>query len=453
MTRTPSPEDLEKANDTPPSTVFGEQLTKTESQGAPPEVPQGALRKIVIMSVLCSAQFFDIFNAVSSIACLPKLGEDLGFTPGALQWVLSAYTLTFAAFMVSAGRISDIYHPKPVFCAGYMLVGIMSVLCAVSVHPIMLLVFRAVQGIGAALTIPSAIAMIVQNFPDPEEQGRALSIFGAFGAVGNVIGFVLGGVLTARVNWRWVYYLVAIIVIPFAVLSFFALPKHSLPSVEGRRGLDWPGVATLTAGLILFVYAISDANDVGWGKPQIIVTLILSVVFIIGFFFVERFVKDPAVPPSIWSNQNFTPLFLYTWSVYWFLMGSELQLVLIFQDLFGWSPLSAAVHCIPIGVSGGISAYLTGVISPYIPRRILLVLGQLFMAVGVILFALVDSPDKYWSHVFPGMIVGMCGLALGYVGANIAIMAGARPGEEGVVGAMMNTAFQLGATIGLAGAY
>lgn len=120
-----------------------------------------------------------------------KIGEGLDFAPGALQWIISAYTLTFAAFMVSAGRLSDIYHPKPIFCIGYIIVGVFSILCGVSIHPIMLLVFRAVQGIGAAMTIPSSIAMIVRNFPEPDEQGRALAIFGAFGAIGNAVGFVL----------------------------------------------------------------------------------------------------------------------------------------------------------------------------------------------------------------------------------------------------------------------
>jgi len=177
---------------------------------------------------------------------------------------------------------------------------------------------------------------------------------------------------------------------------------------------------------------------------------VLSIVFLAGFFFIERIVKDPVVPPSTWRNKNFLPLFFYTWSIYWFLNASEILLIQVFQDLFNWSPLSAAVHCIPIGVAGGITAYTTGIAAPYIPRRVLLIGGQIFPAIACVLFALADTPIKYWSHVLPGMIVGMIGLAMGYVGANISIMAGAREGQEGVVGAVMNTAFQVGATIGVA---
>ncbi|KAF8520827.1 major facilitator superfamily domain-containing protein [Gautieria morchelliformis] len=422
--------------------------------GEPSSQPLESLkgfRKAFMLFFLCSAQFFDIFNAVSTIIALPEISKDLHFFPGALQWVVSAYTLTFATFLLFAGRLSDIYYPKLVFSLGYFAVGVFSILCAVSVHPIMLLVFRAMQGIGAAMTFPSALAMIMQHFPDSKEQGSALAIFGAFGAVGNVTGFILGGVLTARVSWRWIFYLVAIIIIPFSILSFIFLPNSSVSAKARQRRLDWQGVVALAGGLILFVYALSDGNNVGWKKPQIFVSLVFSVIFVVSFFLIERSVKDPAVPPRIWSNQNFLPLFLYSWSIYWSLNASELQLIQIFQDLWGWSALSAALHCIPIGVAGGVVSYLTGAFALHVPRRVLLIGGQLGMLVGTLLFALADSPAKYWSHIFPGMIIGLVGLAMAYVAANIFIMAGSRKGEEGVVGAMMNTAFQLGATVGLAG--
>lgn len=230
-----------------------------------------------------------------------------------LQWVLAAYTLTFGSMQVPAGRLSDLYHHKPIFTAGYLCVGVFSILSGVSVHPIMLLVFRAVSGIGAAMTIPSAIAMIVINFPDPKEQARALGLYGAAGAVGNSIGFVIGGVLTAGASWRWVFHLIGIATIPFAVLSWFFLPRTPTTAPTVKRGIDVPGIAILTGGLILFVYAISDGGEAGWGSPQIIATLVLSVAFFVAFFFVERYVKDPAIPPRTWFNKNFAVMFFYSW--------------------------------------------------------------------------------------------------------------------------------------------
>lgn len=176
----------------------------------PPREPLKGFRKFVLMVLLCCAQFFDIVNASCATVALPtvsvpisdcllhdlnissmQIAKDLNFSPGAIQWVLSAYTLTFASFLVSAGRLTDIYNPKLIFCAGFLTVGIFSVLCAVSVAPVMLLVFRAIQGLGAALTLPSAIAMIVTNIPEPNEQAQALAIFGASGALGMVAGGIL----------------------------------------------------------------------------------------------------------------------------------------------------------------------------------------------------------------------------------------------------------------------
>lgn len=242
-----------------------------------------------------------------------QIGLDLNFTLGMLQWVLAAYTLTFGAFQVPAGRLSDLYHPKPVFVIGYLMVGLFSILCGVSVQPIMLLVFRAISGIGAAMTIPSAIAMIVYTFPEPKEQSRALGLYGAAGAVGNSIGFVLGGVLTAKASWRWVFYLIGIVTIPFAVAAWFLLPKTTSHEPKPKRSIDIPGIVILTGGLILFVYAVSDGGVAGWGSPQIITTLVLSIAFFAGFLVVERFVKDPAIPPRIWFNKNFAVMFFYSW--------------------------------------------------------------------------------------------------------------------------------------------
>ncbi|GJJ13376.1 hypothetical protein Clacol_007628 [Clathrus columnatus] len=405
--------------------------------------PLSGIKKAILLCLLCSAQFFDIFNAVSVIIALPEISDALHFPPGALQWVVSAYTLTFAATFLLAGRLTDIYHAKPIFCIGYLMVGILSILCAVSVNPIMLLIFRAIQGIGAALTFPSALAMIIQYFPEKHEQSRALAIFGGFGAIGNVIGFILGGVLTARTSWRWIFYLVAIIVTPFSVVSFFVLPKSASKQENRGRKLDWQGVVALSGALVLFVYGLTDGNNGGWKRPQIIVTLVFSVVFLAGFFIIEYTVSDPAIPPKTWRIHNFLPLFVYCWS-------AEIQLIQVFQDLWGWSAIKAAVHCIPIGISGGISTYIAGYLALYIPKKLLLLGGQVFMAIPAILFSLADTPDKYWSHILPGMIIATIGLATAYVAANVFILSNAPKGQEGVISAMMNTAFQLGATVGLA---
>ena len=177
----------------------------------------------------------------------------------------------------------------------------------------MLLVFRAVSGLFAAMTVPSSISILVQTFPDPKEKADVLGIFGASGAIGNCVGLVIGGVLSARVSWRWIYYIIAICIIPFSIASIWVLPSDVQKKSNMKRGLDLPGITVLTAAIILFVYAISDANTSGWGSPQIVTTLVLSIILFGVFFIVERFVKDPSLPPKTWRNKNFAVMFVYSW--------------------------------------------------------------------------------------------------------------------------------------------
>ncbi|KAF8995169.1 major facilitator superfamily domain-containing protein [Cyathus striatus] len=408
------------------------------------------LRRNLILLILCLAQFFDIFNAASAIVSLPKISEDLQFSAGTIQWILSAYSLTFAAFMLVAGRIADIIHPKPVFTIGFLVIGLLAIPVGASVNPIMAIIFRAIQGIGAAMNIPSAMALINMNITDPNERSRAYAIFGGVGAIGNVCGLVIGGVLTAQASWRWVFYLLAIAVTPLAAISWFILPPHKKPELETPRSIDWAGVSSLTAGLILFVFALTEGSAAGWGSARVIATLVLSVVLLGAFGVIERIVKDPAFPSRTWTNKNFTPMFFYAWSIYWYVFVVEMQLVEIFNTLWGDSALIAAVRCVPMGLSAGISTPLASYVTTKVPRRIVLIGGQVLALISVILFALADTKDKYWSHVVPGMIIGMVGLIHSYVGCTTVVMDGARKGEEGVVGAVMNTAYQVGATIGLA---
>ncbi|KAK7469999.1 hypothetical protein VKT23_001434 [Stygiomarasmius scandens] len=407
-------------------------------------------RKNLVLGVLSGAQFFDIFSACAAIVALPSLQVDLDFAEGTIQWILSAYTLTLASFMLISGRISDIFHPKPVFIVGFMVIGLLSIPIGASVNPIMAIVLRAAQGIGAAMNIPSAMALITMTFSE-SERGRAYSIYGASGALGGCLGLIIGGIVASKASWRWVFYIFAIIVIPFAVISWFILPGAPPPDEEHhKKSLDWPGVASLTAGLILFVFAISDGSASGWNTARVIAPLVISIVIIGAFLFIERIVKDPALPPRTWTNKNFTPLFFYGWTLYWWLFGSEMQLVQIFTALWKTSSLSAALRCLPLGISGGFSSYLAGIIVPEFPRRVVLVGAQLFMCIGSILFALADNESRYWSYIVPGMILGMIGVGFGYVASTITVMEGCRKGEEGVVSAVMYTSYQMGATLGLA---
>jgi hypothetical protein len=247
-----------------------------------------------------------------------------------------------------------------------------------------------------------------------------------------------------------VFYLLAILIIPFSAVSWFVLPGGSSSAEKTKKSLDWPGVTSFTVGLILFVFAISEGSISGWASPRVIAPLVISIFAFGAFLVIERIVKDPALPPRTWTNKNFTPLFFYGWSIYWWVFAAQMQWVEVFTSLWGISTLSAALRCLPLGIAGGTTAYLTGIFAHKVPRLVLLVSGQVLMGVGSILFALADDKSKYWSHVVPGMIIGMFGLGVAYVACTIVVMEGTRKGEEGVVSAVMYTSYQVGATLGLA---
>ncbi|KAF8896080.1 major facilitator superfamily domain-containing protein [Infundibulicybe gibba] len=398
--------------------AIDEKLKAAASVVAPE--PLSPIRKMLVLAILSGAQFFDVFNACSAIVSLPQMATDLQFEEGTVQWILSGYTLTFAAFMLVSGRLGDIFHPKPIFSAGFLVIGLLSIPIGASVNPIMAIVFRALQGIGAAMNVPAAVAMISIYFTESKERDRAYAIYGAAGAVGNVTGLILGGILTSTASWRWVFYLVAIAMVPASVLSWFILPAYQLTPKSERRSIDWPGVICLTIGLISLY--LPYQKEVRWNSPRVIATLVLSVVLLAAFFFIERVVKDPAFPPSTWSNKNFTPCFST--------LGASTGRVAHFSTV--------SLPSLPSPRDYGWNYVLPhGHICSRVPRRLLLLMGQVFMGVSAVLFALGgDTPEKYWSYIVPGMI--------------IVVMEGARPGEEGVVGAVMYTAYQLGATIGLA---
>ncbi|KAF4600239.1 hypothetical protein EYR40_007351 [Pleurotus pulmonarius] len=410
----------------------------------PEEQALSRARKLVVLGVLCLAQFFDVFIGNAVVVSLPSVtwggpalysqcppmdplsvhahirvfhadrGESIGYLPPEAD-ILSRFPLH-----------RDIQHPS-----GHQ---------------------RAPHN-GAAMNVPSAIAMIRTTCPDPVERSAAYAAYALAGTVGNVSGFVIGGVLTARTSWRWIHFLIAIMVIPAAGAAWFLLPTHMMPAKSQRRGIDIPGVVLLTSGLILFVYAISDGAEAGWGSPQVVTTLVLSVIVVASFFVTEKFTKNPALPSKTWTNKNFTPLFFYAWSPYWWCLSSQLQLVNVFMNLWHDSPLIAAVRCIPIGVAGGIASFLAGRYAPRLNPKHMLVCSQALMALGSVLFALAGGEKaeaRYWSYIFPGMVIGMFGLAGAYVGCTTMVMGGAREGEEGVVGAVMYTAYQVGATLGFA---
>ncbi|KAJ3284792.1 hypothetical protein HK104_009769 [Borealophlyctis nickersoniae] len=442
--------DLEKSATAAPSSY-------TVTQEAVPISPSvSRLRRYLLLSIFCCAQFLDIFNVSGVIIALTGIGQALQMTISELNWIVNAYALTFAAFLLFAGRVSDLYGPRLVFVLGFAIVGLGSLISGFSDNSAMIIVFRALSGIGASMTIPSATSLIVSLFPGREEQGMALTIFGMTGALGNVLGLIIGGILVDLLTWKWVFFLAAIISLPLSTATFFLLPRTTTDSSSPRpplKRLDFGGTLILAVALILFVFALISGNEPeGWTAPRVLVTLVISGLLFPAFLVWEyRMEQEDAILPSAtWFLPNFTLLFFVSLSLYFWWSSSLVSLTTVMQEVFRWSPLNTAVHFLPLGIAAATISILTPILSTRFHVKSILIAGLAAAAVGAALLAqATNDPGTYWPFMFTGMVVGSAGCSAAFVSTNIAMIQSAPPSSAGVVGGVFNSALQVGTALGV----
>ncbi|KAH8105286.1 MFS general substrate transporter [Cristinia sonorae] len=429
-------------------------------------------RKYALLLIFCLAQFMDAVNNSALFPAIPIIMETFGITESESSWIISAFQLTFASFLLiiwlvssadaferQSGKISDVYNPKYAFITGFAVLGIFSLAAGFVKAKIALIVIRALSGIAASLTIPSALTLLVNVFPDPTEQARAIGVFGGCGAIGNISGIILGAIFVQYADWRWVFWFVALIAIPVAGLCVVLIPNprsesRGLAGTSGYarwRSLDMVGVSILTAALILFIYAVTSGSTSGWGTAGILAPLIISIVMVFAFFFYET--KIPAsiaaVPPRTWFLPNFAVLFGVALLPYLWWVTSFTIFPTLWQSYYHWSAISVALRMIPMGVFAFAISF-TGALSRFTSPKYILLPAQVLILTATILLRFGDAPDKYFSFILPGFILGTSGCMLTYTHANIAIFRTSPASMAGTVGAIYNGALQLGSAVGLA---
>lgn len=265
-------------------------------------------RGAVILLCTCGAQLMDnVFMTGVNIA-LPAIQKEFDVPSGDLQWLISAYTLTFGGFLLLSGVLADRYGRRIIFCAGMALLSVWTLADGVATSFIQLAIFRALQGIGAAVTVPSAVG-IISNYFVTKDRTLALTIFGAAGAVGFCLGLIFGGFLTSSLGWRYVFYISMCVTSLLGILGWLVLPKDRIDG-QTRPKLDFAGAGLSTAGLILLSFVLSSGGEYGWGKAFIIVLLVVSVGMIVLFTWVEKKVANPIMPLSLWKLENFAALWI-----------------------------------------------------------------------------------------------------------------------------------------------
>jgi EmrB/QacA subfamily drug resistance transporter len=405
--------------------------------------------KGLALLLLCVAQFVVVLDASIVNVALPSIGSDLNFKESDLPWVVNSYTLFFGGFLLLGGRLADYLGRRRMFIAGLVLFSVASLAGGLSQSAIMLVIARAVQGLGAALVSPAALSIVTTTFSEGAERNKALGVWGAVAGSGGAAGVLLGGVLTDSLGWQWVLFVNLPIGIAAAVAATRILVESHADVDE--RAFDVAGAITVTAGLALFVYALLDANNAGWGSTQTVALIAASIVLLGAFVGIERRARQPLVPFAIFRLRT-----LRGADVVGLLIGMSLFSMFFFislymQQVLGYGPMKAGVAYLPLAL---LIIFSAGAASQLVTRlgfKPTLITGMLFVAAGLLWFSQVSAPGgSYVGDVlFPSMLAAI-GLGMSFVPVTIAAVTGTTPGEAGLASGLINTSQQVGGALGLA---
>jgi EmrB/QacA subfamily drug resistance transporter len=399
--------------------------------------------------VLCLGDLMIVLDVTIVGVALPSIREDLGFSETSLAWVVNAYLLTFGGFLLLGGRLGDLFGHRRLFVIGITLFTLASLGCGLAGSQEFLIGARAVQGLGAAVVSAVALSLIVTLFTEPSERAKAMGVFGFVAAGGGSIGVLLGGILTDALDWHWIF----LVNVPIGV-AVFALTLALIPSARGQTlagRIDVAGAVSVTAALMLAVYAIVNGNEQGWTSARTLGVLAGSAALMALFLAIESRVSAPLVPLGLFRRRNIAisnvvgVLWAAAMFAWFFLSALYLQLVL------GYSPLQVGLAFLPANLimaffSLGISAKLVlrfGIRPP-------LAVGLGLAAAGLLLFARAPVDGNFVVDVLPSMILLGLGAGMAFNPVLLAAMSDVEESQAGLASGVVNTAFMMGGALGLA---
>ncbi|AMP12169.1 H+ antiporter-2 family protein [Collimonas arenae] len=406
-------------------------------------------RRWLALIVLCLGVLMIVLDTTIVNVALPSIKTDLRFSDTSLAWVVNAYMLTFGGFLLLGGRLGDLYGHRRLFLIGIALFTLASLACGLSGTQGFLLAARAVQGLAGAVVTAVALSLIMDLFTEDGDRAKAMGVYGFVCAGGGSLGAMLGGVLTASLSWHWIF----LVNLPIGIVVII-LSRRLLPAALGQvlsRHLDVFGAITVTAALMLAVYAIVNGNQAGWTSYRTLGQLALAVALLAAFLVIETRVHTPLMPLRLFQLRNVAVanavgvLWAAAMFAWFFLSALYLQLVL------GYNPLQVGLAFLPANLimavfSLGISAKLVmrfGIRRP-------LAIGLLMAACGLLLFARAPVDGHFIADVLPGMIVLGLGAGIAFNPVLLAAMSDVAPSESGLASGVVNTSFMMGGALGLA---
>ncbi len=408
-------------------------------------------RKWFILAAICVAQFMVVLDIAVVNVALPSIRTDLNFSVESLQWVLSAYAIFFGGFLLLGGRLADVLGRRRLFMIGLVLFAGASLVCGFAWSEASLITFRCIQGLGGALLSPAALSILVTTFAEGRERNLALGVWGGIAGSGAAAGTLLGGLLTSAFGWQWIFFINVPIGAALIGLSPFLLPgAREQGERRGWRGFDIPGAVTATAGLMLLVYGLTRATQIGWSAAETITLLAVSAGLLLSFVVIELRARHALLPLRILSLA--TPRAA---NIVGFLIGASLfsqffLLSLYMQQVLHYSALKTGVAYVATTFLSVLFAMVAQALVNRVGTRIVLPIGLGLIMVATLLYTRLPVNGSYVANLLPGFVLAGVGLGLAFVPDSIAALTGARAREAGAASGLINTSQQIGGAVGLA---
>ncbi|KAH6904499.1 major facilitator superfamily domain-containing protein [Coprinopsis sp. MPI-PUGE-AT-0042] len=445
-------------NDLPLASSYTKPEETDESQPPEPTYPPVWKQWLILMTTSL-AVLVDVMTGSALFVVLGHIARDIDLSGAEGSWILTAYFITFAAFLMSAGRLADLSSAGWVFNIGIGIVAVLNLILSFLSNPIVFLVLRALQGIAAAMTIPSSYNITVRTFPEGPRRNQAIAILGLVASVSYSIGVIIGG-LFEQASWRWLFRMISFMAVLATVASLAFVPKQRITKNVTVKDIllrmDPVGLLLSITAIIMLVLALTSGPDYGWKDARFAAALPVSMISFVAFFIWEAMAKDPKnvmLPAGIWKTPTVKPLVFLNLSPFLFWPTVSYGFPAYWQDVLDRSALNSAVRLLPIGFAAFAVSILIQVKPGVLTwRRWPIFATTILGASTLLLFIFSDGADgvKYWSYFVPASILGSAACQYAFIAVQVFVITSVPPEQAGVVGGLMSVIIQLGVAIGLA---
>jgi EmrB/QacA subfamily drug resistance transporter len=399
--------------------------------------------------VLCAGMLMIILDGTIVTVALPSIQEDLDFSQSSLAWVVNAYLIAFGGLLLLAGRLGDLIGRRRMFLTGLAVFTLASLLCGLAQNQEMLIGARFIQGVGGAMASAVILGMIVTMFPEPKEQAKAIGVYSFVASAGASIGLLAGGVLTQGINWHWIFFVNIPIGIATAAIALRLIAADR--GIGLGQGADVSGALLVVVALMLGVYTIVEAADVGWGSAQTLGLGAVAIALLVAFVARQATAANPLIPLRMFRSRNIAGANVIQFLMVGGLFGMFVLGALYMQGVLGYSAIETGLAFLPVSVGIGVlSVGLAPRLTLRFGARAVLIPSLLMLMIGLALFSRVPVDGEYVEHLLPTMLLFGIGAGLSFPALMTLAMSGASPSDAGLASGMVNTTQQVGGALGLA---